>query len=372
MVMEWMRAAKLEPIDRLRRQHHRPSRRAAMRRSSRCSSGRTSTRCPRAATTTATSDRPAAIEVAQTLAEHGIVTRHPIEVVVWQNEEGGLYGSRAVSGQLTAAELKTVSNSGKTIEDGIRLHRRRSREARRRSSARRATSPATSSCTSSRAARSTRAKTRHRRRRRHRRHQAVGGDGHRLRRTTPARRAMDQRHDALLSAARVRGDGEPRRARRVRAVRSEPSDAFRRFPARRTSFPARSSARSSCAISTTRRSTRCTRRIRDGGRRRSARERDDVRVRRAAREHLRADRSAHARDHRRRGARRSSSRRDVMPSGAGHDAQAMAVLGPMGMIFIPSVGGISHSPKEFSRPADIVNGANVLLRSVLAADKALA
>ena len=62
----------------------------------------------------------------------------------------------------------------------------------------------------------------------------------------------------------------------------------------------------------------------------------------------------------------------VMPSGAGHDAQAMATLGPMGRIFIPSVGGISHSPKEFSRPADIVNGANVLLRAVLAADKALA
>ena len=62
----------------------------------------------------------------------------------------------------------------------------------------------------------------------------------------------------------------------------------------------------------------------------------------------------------------------VMPSGAGHDAQAMAQLGPMGMIFIPSVGGISHSPKEFSRPNDIVNGANVLLRAVLAADRSLA
>src|SRR5215471_15975702 len=60
-----------------------------------------------------------AIEVAQTLAEHSIVTRHPIEVVIWQNEEGGLFGSRAVSGQLTAAEVKTVSSSGKTIEQGI-------------------------------------------------------------------------------------------------------------------------------------------------------------------------------------------------------------------------------------------------------------
>jgi N-carbamoyl-L-amino-acid hydrolase len=58
----------------------------------------------------------------------------------------------------------------------------------------------------------------------------------------------------------------------------------------------------------------------------------------------------------------------VMPSGAGHDAQSMAVLGPIGMIFVPSVGAISHSPKEFSRPEDIVNGANVLLAAVLALD----
>ncbi|MGH7719532.1 MAG: M20/M25/M40 family metallo-hydrolase, partial [Gemmatimonadaceae bacterium] len=50
-----------------------------------------------------------------------------------------------------------------------------------------------------------------------------------------------------------------------------------------------------------------------------------------------------------------------MPSGAGHDAQDMARIGPMGMIFVPSVGGISHSPRELTRPEDIENGANVLL-----------
>src|SRR5947209_3333453 len=55
----------------------------------------------------------------------------------------------------------------------------------------------------------------------------------------------------------------------------------------------------------------------------------------------------------------------IMPSGAGHDAQEISHLGPVGMIFIPSVGGISHSPKEFSRPEDIENGANVLLNTVL-------
>jgi beta-ureidopropionase / N-carbamoyl-L-amino-acid hydrolase len=59
----------------------------------------------------------------------------------------------------------------------------------------------------------------------------------------------------------------------------------------------------------------------------------------------------------------------VMPSGAGHDAQEIARLGPVGMIFIPSIGGISHSPKEFSRPQDVENGANVLLQTVLAFDK---
>lgn len=59
-----------------------------------------------------------------------------------------------------------------------------------------------------------------------------------------------------------------------------------------------------------------------------------------------------------------------LPSGAGHDAQMMAQLAPMGMIFVPSIGGISHSPKELTSWQDCANGANVLLRAVLALDKA--
>jgi N-carbamoyl-L-amino-acid hydrolase len=58
-----------------------------------------------------------------------------------------------------------------------------------------------------------------------------------------------------------------------------------------------------------------------------------------------------------------------LPSGAGHDAQMMAQLAPMGMIFVPSVGGISHSPKELTTWDDCTRGADVLLRSVLAADR---
>ena len=58
-----------------------------------------------------------------------------------------------------------------------------------------------------------------------------------------------------------------------------------------------------------------------------------------------------------------------LPSGAGHDAQMMAQLGPMGMIFVPSVAGISHSPKELTRWEDCANGANILLQAVLAMDE---
>jgi N-carbamoyl-L-amino-acid hydrolase len=54
-----------------------------------------------------------------------------------------------------------------------------------------------------------------------------------------------------------------------------------------------------------------------------------------------------------------------LPSGAGHDAQSLAAVCPSGMIFIPSVEGISHSPHEFSRWEDCLNGANVLLHAVL-------
>lgn len=50
-----------------------------------------------------------------------------------------------------------------------------------------------------------------------------------------------------------------------------------------------------------------------------------------------------------------------MTSGAGHDAQMIARIAPAAMIFVPSIGGISHNPKEFTPEADLVAGANVLL-----------
>ena len=62
----------------------------------------------------------------------------------------------------------------------------------------------------------------------------------------------------------------------------------------------------------------------------------------------------------------------LMQSGAGHDSQEVASIAPSAMIFIPSVGGISHSPKEFSTILDIANGTNVLLKTILAIDKGIA
>ena len=55
-----------------------------------------------------------------------------------------------------------------------------------------------------------------------------------------------------------------------------------------------------------------------------------------------------------------------LASGAGHDAQALASVTPSGMIFVPSVAGLSHDPGELTPWDDCVNGANVLLGAALA------
>jgi N-carbamoyl-L-amino-acid hydrolase len=53
-----------------------------------------------------------------------------------------------------------------------------------------------------------------------------------------------------------------------------------------------------------------------------------------------------------------------LPSGAGHDAQMLAAICPACMIFVPSVGGVSHNIEEYTSPDDLAAGANVLLRLV--------
>ena len=60
-----------------------------------------------------------AIECVQVLRENNITTKHPLEVVVFTDEEGGLVGSRAMNGTLTSDALKVVSHSKKTVRQGI-------------------------------------------------------------------------------------------------------------------------------------------------------------------------------------------------------------------------------------------------------------
>lgn len=58
-------------------------------------------------------------------------------------------------------------------------------------------------------------------------------------------------------------------------------------------------------------------------------------------------------------------------SGAGHDALKMAELGPVGMIFVPSVAGVSHSPMEKTSPSDLIAGAEVLSGALHLADQSV-
>jgi N-carbamoyl-L-amino-acid hydrolase len=55
-----------------------------------------------------------------------------------------------------------------------------------------------------------------------------------------------------------------------------------------------------------------------------------------------------------------------MPSGAGHDTQFLSEITEAGLIFIPSVNGVSHAPDEWSHWHDVENGANVLLHAAMA------
>ena len=307
-----------------------------------------------------------AIEVAQTLQEQNVRLKHPLEVVVFADEEGGTVGSFAMIGQLQPAALDLMTHSGKTIRDGIR---------------------------------------------------AVGGDPDRLSEavrktgdlkayvelhieqgaildesdidigvvegivgirwwevtiegvpnhagTTP----MNRRRDAMLSAAefvlavnRVATSIPGRQVATVGRIRAEPG-APNVIPGK-------------VVLSLE---------IRDLAADKMAAVYDAVRAE--------ADKIAQARqtpftftqlkvssepaptDQRlqRIIAKAADSLKltnKVMPSGAGHDAQEIAHIAPTGMIFVPSVGGVSHSPKEFTSQQDMANGANVLLQTVLAIDR---
>jgi len=305
------------------------------------------------------------IEVARTLAEQRITLRHPIEVAIWANEEGGLYGSRGVSGQLSAADLDNRAWSGKTIRDGITFlggAPDRLNEVRR--------SKGDIACYLEL-------------------HIEQGGTLERdgvqigvvegivgIRRwdvtitgmqnhagTTP----MDQRKDAMLAAARF-VDMVNRVVRSVPGRQVGTVGRIQAVPGAPNVIPGL---------------VTCSLELRDLDAAKTLRLFDTIKAEaskigeangttfeyRSFTENAPAPSDPAIREIIGDSAKDLSLSARLMPSGAGHDAQAMAQLGPMGMIFIPSIGGISHSPREFSTPTDIERGARVLMNAVLRADK---
>jgi N-carbamoyl-L-amino-acid hydrolase len=306
-----------------------------------------------------------AIEVAQTLSERNVVTRHPLEVVVFQNEEGGLIGSEAMIGALSEASLSLVSKSGKTIRDGIAFI---GGDPAKLASVKRERGSIAAYIEL---------------------HIEQGGTLDREKidigvvegivginqwevtvegfanhaGTTP----MDQRHDALLAAAKFIEAVN----RVVTSVPGRQVGTVGRIQA----MPGAPNVIPGVVVFTLElrdldaaKIQQLYARIR-GEADAIAKASGTTFTYKSINENIPAPTDPRMRSRIADAARSLGLSTKSMPSGAGHDAQDMARIGPVGMIFIPSVGGISHSPKEFSRPKDIENGANVLLHTVLAVDK---
>jgi N-carbamoyl-L-amino-acid hydrolase len=307
-----------------------------------------------------------AIEVAQTLAEQNVMLRHPIEVIIFQNEEGGLIGSEAVIGALTERELDLVNKSGRTVRDGIKFI---GGDVTKLASVKREKGSIAAYLEL---------------------HIEQGG-------TLEAERvdigvvegivginwwdvtiegfanhagttAMNNRQDALLAAAkfieavnRVVTSVPGRQVGTVGRIQASPgapnvipgkvvcSLELRDLDAAKIQMLYEKIRAEADQIAKSNRVTFAFKPL-------------NANIPAPTNPRIRAIIDASAKE--------LGLSTKLMPSGAGHDAQDMARIGPVGMIFIPSIGGISHSPKEFSRPKDIENGANVLLSAVMKVDKA--
>jgi N-carbamoyl-L-amino-acid hydrolase len=308
-----------------------------------------------------------AIEVARTLAERRIVTRHPLLVTIFANEEGGLFGSRAITTGLPRDELEHPSSSGKSIREGIRFL---GGDPDRLDAARLQKGSVAAYVEL---------------------HIEQGGTLEREKLdigvvegivgikqwevvfegfanhagTTP----MDRRQDALISAAKyiqmvnqvVRADP----GRQVGTV-----GRIQAFPGAPNVIPGRVEATLELRDLDDRKVDRLAERVMAEARKIAAADGTTVSFR-LLHANIAAPTDQRVRTPIAETARGMGLGSKLMPSGAGHDAQAMAQIAPVGMIFIPSVGGISHSPKEFSKPEDIANGANVLLGTILRLDRML-
>lgn len=309
-----------------------------------------------------------AIEVIHTLYDNGIVTDHPLEVIIFTNEEGGVIGSRALAGQLSEAALKTISSSGLTQAEGIK---------------------------------------------------ALGGDPSRIGEvkrnpgdiatflelhieqganldrenldigvvegivaiewweftfkgvanhagTTP----MNLRKDPMLPASRlVLAINEI--VRSYEGAQVGTVGKIQAYPGAGNVIPGEVRLNLELRDLSSEKIWTIYREIEAKAKVLASESGTDVSIthQEVASKPALADPAIQKSIEN--SAKSLGFTFKYLPSGAGHDAQEMARLAPMGMIFIPSKDGISHAPAEFSTPEDIANGANVLLQTILSLDKSL-
>ena len=306
-----------------------------------------------------------ALEVAATLADAAYTTRHPLEISIFSNEEGGKTGSRALAGEVETFELDIVTASGFTIADGIQRlggNPDRLEELRRRDGSVEAFLEL------------------------HIEQGAVldadeidigvvegivgimrwtvivdGSTNHAG--TTP----MDRRADAMVGAARF-----------IDLVHT----TALRMPGRQVATVGRIEAEPGAPNVIPGRVT-MTLEIRDLSMEGIERVFNEISGNSVRITEETGTRFSFQRFYTSRAAPTALWIREIietsaqglglsthrMPSGAGHDAQSIALFAPVGMIFVPSVAGVSHAPDEHTIPQDIVNGANVLLQTLLELDE---
>jgi N-carbamoyl-L-amino-acid hydrolase len=306
-----------------------------------------------------------AIEVAQTLAENNVTTRHPLEVVIFQNEEGGLIGSRAMDGELTEKELDLVSRSGKTIRDGIKFI---GGDPAKLAGVRRRKGEIAAYLEL---------------------HIEQGGilDTEKINigvvegivginwwdvtiegfANHAGTTAMNNRQDALLAAAKFI-EAVNRVVTSVPGRQVGTVGRINALPGAPNVIPGKVVLSLELRDLDAAKINMLFERIQDEAKKiavdsKTSFDFKEINV------NIPAPTDPGIRSLIFDAARDLGLTTKQMPSGAGHDAQDMARLGPVGMIFIPSVGGISHSPRELSHPDDITNGANVLLHTLLKLDR---
>ena len=307
-----------------------------------------------------------AIEVARTLQEGQVATRHPLEVLIFTDEEGGLTGSRAMAGELSAEALKVTNSTGYTIAQGIQ---RLGGDTLRLASAAREKGSLAAYLEL---------------------HIEQGGildrEGIEIgvvegivglkwwdvtvkgmanhAGTTP----MDLRRDALLAAARF-----------VQAVNEEavamegPQVAtvgrIRALPGAPNVIPGEVVLSLEIRDPSAEVIEQLYQKIHDRAMAIAASSGTSFEFKHLDTTGKPALTDPAIQNLVEKSATDLGLSSKRMYSGAGHDAQDMALIAPIGMIFVPSQGGISHSPDEFTSADDMANGANVLLHTLLRIDR---